>query len=38
MFCANLKEVIAIRNAWIAKWGSKQLRLDYESATKHKSS
>ena len=35
MFCANLREIIAMRNAWIAKWGVKQLRIDYETATRH---
>lgn len=36
MFCANLREMIARRNAWIAKWGIKQLREDYETATRRK--
>ena len=36
MFCANLKQVMAMRNAWIAKWGIKQLREDYERSTRLK--
>ena len=37
MFCANLKQVMGMKQAFIAKWGINKLREDYERATKRKS-
>lgn len=38
IFCANLKQVMAMKQAFIAKWGINKLREDYERATKNQSS
>ena len=36
IICANLKQVMAMKHAFIARWRVKQLREDYEKATRHK--
>ena len=37
MFCANLKQVMGMKQSFIAKWGINKLREDYERATRQKS-
>lgn len=34
MFCANMKQLLAMKHAFIAKWGINILREDYERVTK----
>lgn len=35
MYCAKLKEVLKLKQEFLYKWGLKQLKEDYETATKN---